>query len=87
MVSVTTASLFLALALTTQAQEKEAPKSVASPTAARVPSAEEVRKAAAAESKHLKNIRQVTFNFGRAGEGYFRPDGKGIIFQAAAPGP
>src|SRR3954454_9904548 len=34
------------------------------------------------ESKHLQNIRQVTFGFFRAGEGYFRPDGKGIIFQA-----
>jgi Tol biopolymer transport system component len=38
------------------------------------------------ESKHLKNIRQVTFNFAKAGEGYFRPDGKAIIFQAAKPG-
>jgi Tol biopolymer transport system component len=34
------------------------------------------------EAKHLSNIRQVTFGFFRAGEGYFRPDGKGIIFQA-----
>ncbi len=34
------------------------------------------------EAKHLKNIRQVTFGFFRAGEGYFRPDGKAIIFQA-----
>ncbi|WP_165231066.1 TolB family protein [Aquisphaera insulae] len=45
----------------------------------RPPSAEEVAKL---ESKHLTNIRQVTFGFFRAGEGYFRPDGKGIIFQA-----
>ena len=35
------------------------------------------------EARHLKNIRQVTSDFGRAGEGYFRPDGKAIIFQAA----
>ena len=42
-------------------------------------SAEEV---ARLESKHLQNIRQVTYGFFRAGEGYFRPDGKGIIFQA-----
>jgi Tol biopolymer transport system component len=34
------------------------------------------------ESKHLQNIRQVTYGFFRAGEGYFRPDGKGVIFQA-----
>jgi TolB protein len=34
------------------------------------------------EAKHLQNIRQVTFGFLRAGEGYFRPDGKAIIFQA-----
>src|SRR3954471_9778274 len=36
----------------------------------------------AAESAHLKNIRQVTFDFVRAGEGYFSPDGKRIIYQA-----
>jgi Tol biopolymer transport system component len=35
-----------------------------------------------AEASHLKNIRQVTFDFVRAGEGYFSPDGKQIIFQA-----
>ena len=34
------------------------------------------------EGKHLQNVRQVTYGFFRAGEGYFRPDGKGIIFQA-----
>ena len=36
----------------------------------------------AAESKHLRNIRQVTAGFVRAGEGYFSPDGKRILFQA-----
>ena len=41
---------------------------------------------AAQEAKHLKNIRQVTSGFSKAGEGYFRPDGKAIIFQAAKPG-
>jgi len=35
-----------------------------------------------AESVHLKNIRPVTADFVRAGEGYFSPDGKSIIFQA-----
>src|SRR4051794_37787956 len=38
------------------------------------------------EAKHLTNIRQVTHGFARAGEGYFRPDGKAVIFQAAQPG-
>ncbi|MDG3003428.1 TolB family protein [Paludisphaera mucosa] len=34
------------------------------------------------EAKHLANIRQVTFGFFRAGEGYFSADGKRIVFQA-----
>src|SRR5262249_38923380 len=34
------------------------------------------------EAVHLKNIRQVTKDFARAGEGYFSPDTKQIIFQA-----
>ena len=38
---------------------------------------------AAGEAKHLKKIRQVTSGFARAGEGYFRPDGKAVIFQAS----
>lgn len=36
----------------------------------------------AAEGVHLANVRQVTTGFVRAGEGYFSPDGKRIIFQA-----
>ncbi len=40
---------------------------------------------AAAEAKHLKNIRQVTSGLLKAGEGYFRPDGKTIIYQAVRP--
>src|SRR6201996_6979074 len=35
-----------------------------------------------AEAAHLRNVRQVTRDFARAGEGYFSPDGKTIIFQA-----
>ncbi len=35
----------------------------------------------AQEARHLRDIRQVTSGFARAGEGYFRPDGKAIIFQ------
>src|SRR4051794_25362224 len=38
------------------------------------------------EARHLKNIRQVTTGFSRAGEGYFRPDGRAVIFQATRPG-
>lgn len=36
----------------------------------------------AEEGKYLRNIRQLTSTFERAGEGYFSPDGKTIIFQA-----
>jgi Tol biopolymer transport system component len=35
-----------------------------------------------AESAHLHNIRQLTRDFVRAGEGYFSPDMRQIIFQA-----
>jgi Tol biopolymer transport system component len=42
---------------------------------------------AAQEARHLKNIRQVTFGFARAGEGYFSPDGHSIVFQAVPPTP
>src|SRR5262245_25033247 len=34
------------------------------------------------ESRTLKNVKQLTFDFVRAGEGYFSPDGKQIVFQA-----
>ena len=34
------------------------------------------------ESRHLKNIQQITDGFTKAGEGYFSPDGKQIVFQA-----
>ena len=34
------------------------------------------------ESKYLSNIRQVTSGMVRAGEGYFSPDGKQIVYQA-----
>src|ERR1700682_1853650 len=35
-----------------------------------------------AEADHLANIKQVTSGFVRAGEGYFSPDAKQIIYQA-----
>jgi TolB protein len=38
------------------------------------------------EAKVFKNIRQVTQGFARAGEGYFSPDAKKIIFQAEEKG-
>ncbi len=38
------------------------------------------------EAPYLKNIRQVTKDFARAGEGYFSPDGSQIIFQAEEKG-
>ena len=34
------------------------------------------------ESKYLSNIRQVTKGMTKAGEGYFSPDGKQIVYQA-----
>ena len=37
------------------------------------------------ESRHLKNIRQVTSGLVKAGEGYFRPDGQAIIYQGVRP--
>ena len=40
----------------------------------------------AQESKYLTNVRQVTSGFVRAGEGYFSPDGKQVIFQAEEKG-
>ena len=38
------------------------------------------------EPKCLLNIRQVTSGMDKAGEGYFSPDGKQIIYQAVPPG-
>ncbi len=42
-------------------------------------------KMSALESKHLKNVRQLTSGFVKAGEGYFSPDGREIIYQAIRP--
>ncbi|MFO0808751.1 MAG: biopolymer transporter Tol [Gemmataceae bacterium] len=41
---------------------------------------------AKAEEPYLKNVRQLTFDFARAGEAYFAPDGKKIVFQAEEVG-
>ncbi|MDX2037524.1 MAG: hypothetical protein SFX72_12805 [Isosphaeraceae bacterium] len=69
-------ALLLGLALLSQTREAAPP----------APTPEEIAKADAAESTHLKNIRQVTFGFAKAGEGYFSPDGRSIIYQASPPG-
>ena len=53
-----------------------------SPHAGGSPGAMPPEEVAAKEAVHLKNIRQVTYGFAKAGEGYFRPDGRAIIFQA-----
>ncbi|HBP19311.1 MAG TPA: hypothetical protein DEA08_16165, partial [Planctomycetes bacterium] len=39
-----------------------------------------------ADEPYLKNVRQLTFGDERAGEAYFSPDGKRILFQAKRPG-
>ena len=38
------------------------------------------------EGQYLSNIRQVTSGFVKAGEGYFSPDGRTIIYQAVPQG-
>src|ERR1043166_8697803 len=38
------------------------------------------------ESAHQHNGRQVTADFGRAGEGYFSPEGRQIVYQAEEKG-
>jgi len=48
--------------------------------------AEDKKPAKSIESKYLGNIRQVTHGMTKAGEGYFSPDGKRIIYQAIPPG-
>ena len=40
----------------------------------------------AAEAAHLTSITQLTKGFARAGEGYFAPDGKSIVYQAEVKG-
>lgn len=34
------------------------------------------------EAAHIRNLKQVTTTFPRAGEGYFSPDGQSIVYQA-----
>ncbi len=72
--TLTLAKLILAAALTGQHPPSGSP-------AAPALSADEVVRL---ESAHLTNIRQVTYGFSRAGEGYFSPDGHSIIFQAVS---
>jgi Tol biopolymer transport system component len=52
----------------------QSPRETAGPSApAEVP---------ATESRFLSNVRQLTFEGKRSGEGYFAPDGKALIFQS-----
>jgi Tol biopolymer transport system component len=44
------------------------------------------RAADSIEPKYLDNVRQVTSGFLKAGEGYFSPDGRSIIYQAVPQG-
>lgn len=39
-----------------------------------------------AEANHLTNVRQVTSDYVKAGEGYFSPDGETIVYQAIREG-
>lgn len=41
---------------------------------------------AVAEGEHLQNVKQVTADFVRAGEGYFSADGKQVIYQGEEKG-
>src|SRR5690349_2915662 len=38
------------------------------------------------ESRFFDNPRQITQGFTKAGEGYFSPDGKSIVYQAVPEG-
>jgi Tol biopolymer transport system component len=51
-----------------------------------IPQRADQKPAASIEAKYLKNIRQVTSGMTKAGEGYFSPDGKQIIYQAIPAG-
>ncbi len=58
------------------------PIQVPKQTAGDAPSSAEI----SIEPKFFKNIRQVTRGMVKAGEGYFSPDGKTIIYQAVPQG-
>src|SRR6476660_2439138 len=45
-----------------------------------------VTRAESIEPKYFSNLRQVTSGFVKAGEGYFSPDGRTIIYQAVPQG-
>jgi Tol biopolymer transport system component len=60
-----------------------APLAAAEPTTEKPPEKSPAGKPSI-ESQYLSNIRQITHGFAKAGEGYFSPDGKTIIYQAVA---
>lgn len=51
-------------------------------TRAAEPNPTPVARLSETEAKYLANVRQVTHGLPRAGEGYFSPDGKSIVYQA-----
>src|SRR5437879_4554983 len=63
-------------ARTEQPKESSQPKEPAKPAAAKPADTDSV------EPKFLANIRRLTYGFVKAGEGYFSPDSKTIIYQA-----
>jgi Tol biopolymer transport system component len=62
--------LLLCVGVASAAEPAAKPASEVSPEIARL------------EARYLGNIHQVTFGLPRAGEGYFSPDGKSIVYQA-----
>lgn len=50
------------------------------------PSAEPADAPLSVESKYLSGVRQVTSDYQKAGEGYFSPDGREIVYQAIREG-
>jgi TolB protein len=53
---------------------------------AAAPAASQTAKSSTLEPKYLGNVRQVTSGMVKAGEGYFAPDGRTIIYQAVPQG-
>ncbi len=51
-------------------------------TASSIRAEEPAKKPESIEGRYLTNIRQLTHGFTKAGEGYFSPDGRTIIYQA-----
>ena len=70
--------IFSLLAVATIATADEKPKPVGEVEATSVAKPNPAK----LEGAHIANLRQVTSGLSRAGEGYFSPDGKSIVYQA-----